>query len=412
MLLLLLSAQGMADTVQPQKSIIDQCLLGRNDMARYVSGKRNGFGVMTRRGFVGGAATVGILTATHASTLGGRAFAQEPARFDLSAHPEFEEIIEGAKQEGGVYTATNLIYEGRDTLPGLFRQYYGLPDNFRVEIVNKGAAQIAKQIQEEIAADRVTVDVVLFNILATAKALRDSGELLEFDAPSYAAYAHLDVLGFNDRPFYVSDPFLLTNLAWNGDLDQGNYTAWADLLNPDLEGKISFVNARLASSMAMSYKAMRETPEIGDRFFHELAKLKPTPFQRAAQCLELVASGEFPMTMIGSNRAYTMKRDLGVNVKQAFPVEGIAPIPVPMFGLRRTQNPNSAKLMLNFLRSLPGQTELAAGEGYTSGRNDLASPNPEFVPETTTLKLLPVDVDMTEADLLALGRDWEAIFGA
>lgn len=342
----------------------------------------------------------------------GGVLARGPDKFDLSAHPEFETIIEGAKKEGGLLALTNIVYEGLKTLPELFRSYYGLPSSFRFEFVNKGGAQIAKQIQEEIAADRITADVVLFNVLATAKTLAERGELLEFEAPEYAAYAGLDKFGFNDRRFYVSDIYLLTNIAWNGDLVRRDFRSWSDLLTPELDKRISFVNARLSSSMALTYKSMRDDPAIGNRFFQELAKRRPTAFQRGAQCLEVVASGEFPVTIIGANRAYSMKRDLGVNVRQAFPAEGVAPIPVPAFALKRTSRPNASKLLLNFLRSRSAQGQLVNGEGWTTGRSDIPSPSPEFVPTLGQIKLLPVDNDLSEAELLTLGRDWEAIFGA
>jgi iron(III) transport system substrate-binding protein len=159
---------------------------------------------------------------------------------------------------------------------------------------------------------------------------------------------------------------------------------------------------------------MKESPDIGIKFFQELAKLEPTTLAKTDQIGEKVVSGEYPITIFPSSRPYTFAKVQGVkSVAQFYPKEGVAALAVPWAIFADAPHPNAARLFVNFMRSQEGQQILADTEGRVSGRADIKSPDATFVPSLDALKLLPLDeVSVTKDEFQALGKEWVDIFGS
>src|SRR3954447_17788330 len=69
-------------------------------------------------------------------------------------------LIEGAKKEGALtYWDVVIQPETNDTLTAAFRKYYGLPNSFQVNYQLSATANLVTRVEQEIAADRVTIDV-------------------------------------------------------------------------------------------------------------------------------------------------------------------------------------------------------------------------------------------------------------
>jgi iron(III) transport system substrate-binding protein len=295
-----------------------------------------------------------------------------------------------------------------------FKAYYRLPSSFRVEMLVKNTGSLQKQVEEELAAGRVSVDVLCLNVVAWLAALAGRGQLLAFDAPQYAAYAGwAGRPEFNKRPYFVSDPDFLSSIVWNTEIIKDNaFASWFDLLRPEYKGRITTVSARLSLSYALVYKAMREAPEIGERFFDEFAKLEPVTVTLTTQAIAKVVSGEYPLTVAPASRAYTAWRQGARNLAQSFPKEGVVPLAVPWVVLAGAPHPNAAKLLVNFARTREGQQLMADLDGHWSGRGDVTSPNPQFVPPLDRLKLLHVDeLNVSPQEFQRLGQDWKDRFG-
>lgn len=342
---------------------------------------------------------------------------QAPARPAAGAEADLAPIIEAAKREGVVAAAGNSLQfdECRKALGDAFRARYGLPGSFKVDLVLKNIGPIQKQVEEEMAAGKVSLDVVYMNVVSWFAAMAKRGKLMAFDAPEYKAYARQDDKpGFNNRPYYVSDVMMLGSLAWNKDIIRDNtFTSWFDLLRPEYKGKITTLSVRLAASWGVTYKAMKEAPGIGRGFFERLAKLEPVTLQFTEAMVEKVVSGEYPIALASSTRPYGFWKLQGArNIGQSFPREGVVPLAAVWAALADAPHPNAAKLLVNFARSREGQQIMADYEGRISGRPDVVSPSSVYVPNLSDLKLLWVDqVNISPQEFRQLGREWEAMFG-
>ena len=113
---------------------------------------------MNRRGFNStlGAGALGIFNI-------GTAWAQQAPALTAASSAERERLaplIEGARREGRMtYWDTVIQPETHDELQTAFRRHYGLPNAFRVNYTLTGTGALVTRIEQELAADRVTIDV-------------------------------------------------------------------------------------------------------------------------------------------------------------------------------------------------------------------------------------------------------------
>jgi iron(III) transport system substrate-binding protein len=362
-----------------------------------------------RREVISGAARLGAaLAVPGAFAVGTAEAADQPA--------ELAPIIAAAKQEGAVVGAGNQLQseEVRLALADGFRAYYGFPSSFKVDLLVKGIGPQQKQVEDELAAGRVSTDVLYMNFSAWAASLAKRGKAIAFDAPTYQGYTRWEGQpGFNNRPYYVSDPSFLVSITWNTEVIKGNeFKSWSDLLRPEYKGKIQCQAARLTPSLALSYKGMRETPAIGDAFFEKLAQLDIVAVPLSQTQASNVVSGDYPIAMGAASRPYAFWKRGARNIAQSFPREGVVVLPDIWLGLADGPHPNAAKLLLNFARSREGQQIIADYEGLWSGRDDVKSPQSEFVPNPADVKLIFFDqVDVTPDEMRRLGEDWRNLFG-
>lgn len=330
--------------------------------------------------------------------------------------PELTPLVEAAKKEGVVTLAGNLLQseEGRRKVGDGFRAYYGLPELFKVDAITKNVGALQKQVEDEISAKKVSIDVLTLNVIPWFYSLAQRGKLIAFDAPSYEGYKQWDGSpGYNYRPFYVSDPLMLFSIVWNTEIIKDNdFGSWFDVLRPEYKGKITSVSANLGASTAVMYKTMREYPTIGNDFFQRLAKLDVVTMPLTYAAVGKVISGEYPITISPGGHVFSQYRRGARNFAQSYPKEGVGVLPGPWCAPADCPHPNAAKLMLHYGRSKEGQTIMANIEGQPTGRNDIALDERPYVRSKEKPKLILIDQrEIKPAEIRTLGRDWKELYG-
>jgi iron(III) transport system substrate-binding protein len=341
-----------------------------------------------------------------------------PARAagNLANDPVLGPLIEGAKREGSITILGVLLQkaEGRKGFADAFKEYYGLPASFNVNWLVKPVGPTQKQVEDEINANKFSVDVVTLNTAGFAHQLAERGKLLAFDAPEYQHYAHLgDKPLFLNRPYYVCDPGFLVMISWNTQvIKDATFDSWFDLLKPEYKGKISCHSARITPSFALSYYGMKNNPDIGPDFFKRLVAQEPVTPQISEQAADRVLTGEWPIAMSAGLRTYGYWEQGAKHLKVAFPKEGVVLLPNYWMGLAAAPRPNAAKLVLNFARTRVAGQLLMDREARMSSRLDVVSPNKDFIPGLQDKKWIYVDqLKVTQPMLRQLGEEWRNMFG-
>jgi iron(III) transport system substrate-binding protein len=330
--------------------------------------------------------------------------------------PELAPLVEAAKKEGVVTVTGNLLQseEGRRKVGEGFRAYYGLPESFKVDILTKNVGPLQKQVEDEITAKKVSIDVITLNVVPWFYSLAQRGKLISFDAPSYEGYKHWDATpGYNHRPFYVSDPTMLFSIVWNTEIIKDNeFSSWFDVLRPEYKGKITSVSANLGASTAVMYKTLRENAAIGNEFFKGLAKLDLVTMPLTYAAVGKVISGEYPITISPGGHVFSQWRRGARNFAQSYPKEGVGVLPAPWVAPADCPHPNAAKLMLHFGRTREGQTIIANIEGQPTGRADITIDERPYVRTKEKPKLILIDQrEIKPQEIRALGRDWKEMYG-
>jgi ABC-type Fe3+ transport system substrate-binding protein len=372
---------------------------------------------LDRRRFLNRTLGAGASLAGGSGLLG--AFGNAPAWANAKADPNdpvLGPLIEGAKREGTVTVLGVLLQkaEGRRGFADAMKEYYGLPSSFNVNWVVKPVGPTQKQVEDELVANKVSIDVVMLNTVGFAHSLAQRGKLMSFDAPEYKNFEHMKEHPlFVNRPFYVCDPGYLVMISWNSQvIKDETFGSWFDLLKPEYKGKISCHSARITPSFAVSYYAMKNEPTIGPDFFKRLAAQETVTPQISEQAADRVLTGEWPIAMSAGPRVYSYWEQGAKHVKTSFPKEGTVSLPSFWLGLDAAPHPNAAKLALNFARTQIAGQLLMEREARMSSRTDVTSPNRDFIPLVQDKKWLYVDqLKLTPPVMRQLGDEWREMFG-
>src|SRR5258708_39323868 len=104
-----------------------------------------------------------LFVAATAGLIASGAGAQEPPALQgVSAQEKarLTALIDAAKQEGALtYWDVVIQPETNDVLAAEFRKTYGLPGSFQVNYQLSATANLVTRVEQEIAANRVTIDI-------------------------------------------------------------------------------------------------------------------------------------------------------------------------------------------------------------------------------------------------------------
>jgi hypothetical protein len=118
--------------------------------------------------------------------------AQEPpalAKVTGADKDRLRNLIEHAKKEGAVSYIDGLITPGtHDRLSAAFKSYYGLPDSFKVGNTYGAPVTIITRLNQEMGANRYTMDVVGVASPAWVQGRLAEGKVMKCASPEYDNY--------------------------------------------------------------------------------------------------------------------------------------------------------------------------------------------------------------------------------
>ncbi|WP_138753076.1 ABC transporter substrate-binding protein [Paenibacillus sinopodophylli] len=295
----------------------------------------------------------------------------------------------GGKSEGGskklvVYTPNSEAMI--NALIPAFEKQTGIT----VELVSAGSGELIKRIQSE--SKNPYADVMFGGAFAL---FNDNADLFE----QYVSPNDKDLLeGHNNTTgimtSYVSDGSVLlvnTNLA--GDIKIGGY---ADLLNPELKGKIAMADPANSSSafaqLTNMLKAMGGdyTSEAGWDYVAKLLKnLDGKIAGGSSKAHKSVADGEYVVSLTYEDPAVSYVRD-GAPVKVVYPEEGAVFLDAVAGVVKGSKNQENAQKFIDFLISKEGQDSLGQETTNRPLRTDAAIG--DFMTPIEQIKVIEEDV--------------------
>lgn len=308
------------------------------------------------------------------------------------------DVIEGAKKEGAVtWIDARASQENDKIYADAFRRRYGLPDSFEVRHIVKGSGDVITQVQEEVKAGKLTVDVVWVGAPDVFEALRKANALVAFEPTEIKAIEQLtrEIKWPNNPPYWYSSGGFTFQPVWNRKFFNGEITSWYDTANPEFKNAAIQGDIRTSSTMTDWFWRLHQ--ELPDYFQKYKDATDPVLLFRIPEQLQKITSGERVVTNAADpGRAYRLAvQDPSIQIGVAWPKEGVTPIPFQQAVLANSPHPNAAKLFADFLVSKEGQQVWLEYEGAWPMRTDLTYNEQmrKYVKRFDEVKLLPIDWD-------------------
>lgn len=246
----------------------------------------------------------------------------------------------------------------------------------KAEIVTAGTGELAQRIRSEAA--RPQGDVMFGGGVAQAAINDDLWE-------AYTSANDADMLELgkningNITPYQADGSNLLVNTDKIGDLVIEGY---ADLLQPELKGKIAFGDATQSSSAFAQLTNMLNAMGGGDlnsdagwTFVEQLVtQLDGKVIGSSSQVGQDTANGEYLVGLTYEPLSLNLV-NAGLPVKIVYPKEGAVFLPAGMQLIKGGPNPEAGKAFIDFITSEEGQTILANDTAGRPLRSGIEKPN-------------------------------------
>ena len=324
-------------------------------------------------------------------------------------------LIEGAKKEGAYSWATNFVpIKAAKAMQKDFKEYYGL-QNVKITYANRKSGTLIKRFDQEIRANKISVDVTAMAAASWLHSMRRRGHLLEYTSPEDKNFAPAAKAKMNAPGYWVADAQINTvsvNRDRAGDVKVESYN---DLLKPIFKGKVLVGVAARSETYTLWYRGLRQV--LPKSYFEKLnATGCGIMIRGSAQRNSLIAGEYWAGTTIMARHNWIAQQSK-VRMVPIYPKEGVVALPIAMVIMAKAKNPNVAKLFVDYWRSVRGKHMLLSFNPINMGRPLPPHPDPEvnkrilaadgIAPTIDKINVIPVDWAAITPDEV---KKWRAEF--
>lgn len=252
-----------------------------------------------------------------------------------------------------------------------------------ISFVRDGTTKIMAKLRAELQAGATPADVLLIADSVTMESLAADDLLMAHDDADVSAYAD----GIHDaEKKWFATKLITTGIIYNTAATL-KPESWSDLLDEAAKGQIAMPSPLTSGAALIHTATLINNLDDGWNYYENLAANGAQASGGNGGVLKAVAGGEKLYGMVVDFLPIREKAK-GAPVDFVFPKEGVSAISEPVAILSNTQNPEAAKVFIDFLISKEGQ-ELAASQGYMPAHPDVAAP--EGFPALNDIKIMSFD---------------------
>lgn len=259
----------------------------------------------------------------------------------------------------------------------------------------------------EYTAGRVGHDLIMLTDPSLFISLKKDNRLMDYVSPELEAYPadHRDPDGL-----WCNGRMVMTIYGYNTRLvpDGPSMAGWADFLHPDYaDGKIGITNALESGSGLQNYYNIRNHPDLGRKWWEELAALKPTIVGGPSPLTKMNIAGQTPLAL---NNDYNLfeESQKGAPIAAIYPREVVTASIIPVAIANEAPNPEGAKVVYDWWLSKEGQTILRDVNSIHSGRADV--PPLPGLPSFSDLTVKVASTEELEAHREEMQNEFSKLF--
>lgn len=309
-----------------------------------------------------------------------------------------------AEQEGALVVYSTDPEDGTARLLASFHQSF---PKIATNYVRLQAGALYAKVTSERQAGAHLVD---------ALQLSDVGFVLDFQKRGgYTRYVSPEMVAY--KPEYKSTPegfwtwgsIIMAGIAYNPKVvppDQAP-KSWHDLLDPKWKDSVSVK----VSNSGLQHETWFELKRLyGDEYWTKFAEQKPRAFDSYVQQYDRAVNGQDKIIATAQYSGYVQFKAKGAPIAFAYPEDGLPAGPETWGVVADAPHPEAAKLFMDWLLSVPGQTAYGQALFLNSARADV--PPPEGGRNVSEFKLLfPADWQTFLASRTQFSRFWDKMTG-
>jgi len=254
------------------------------------------------------------------------------------------ELIEAAKKEGKlVYYTANFAEVEQEVIKAFNKRF----PEIKIEMVRAPGGQLITRVKTEAAAGKLLADVVDHSDMGL---MLDIADLFgDYAPPNGADYLASAKVAPNLWPRITVG----WAIAYNSALVKTPPKTWMDLTKADYRGKQ--IGQVVGPSGGTTWtRAMFERQVLGEDYWAKQAATDVILYPSGAPTADALVRGEISVAPLLYNIVFNKIKE-GAPVESVFPPEGVPIIPFAAGVPKTAQNPNAAKLFLNWCMSAEGQ---------------------------------------------------------
>lgn len=231
----------------------------------------------------------------------------------------------------------------------------------KVEVIRGGSGEIYAKIQAEAANPQADVAWI-----PTSTILMDTSYFEQYVSIHDSLY---DEAFRNDTGFATEIGYNAPVIIYNTNLVPYEIKGYAELLNPDLKGKIAMGNAAASSSAYNHLENMLLAMGVGDDNYQKAESKDAWDYvtkfyenldgkivESSAVTYEGVLSGEYAVGLSWDTPAQAYLVEKVPNIKVVLMAEGVIPGTASVALIKNAKNPEAAKVFIDWFASQEGQS--------------------------------------------------------
>jgi len=305
------------------------------------------------------------------------------------------------KPSGKITIYTSVPEKIMDTIKADFEAKF---PEITLDVFRAGTGKVMAKLAAEMEAGTIVADLLWVAEPSSYETLKDKGVLLQF-TPAEAEALPAE---FRDPDgYYYAGRLINMVVGYNAEIEP-KPTGWKDLLNPAYKGKIGLATPVKSGAALATLGALTASEDFGWKFYEDLAANGAMQLKSNSMVVEQLATGEL---MVGIVLDYKIRKAKakGSPVDYVWPVEGAILIPSPVAIFNTSNNPEAAKVFVDYVLSKDGQKTLVELGNFIPVRTDV-DPPPD-TPGMAEIKSIPVNWVSIKEKTEELKDKFVAIYG-